>query len=163
MSRLRWVVRLVLACFSHVVVAQASWIDPDTTADARSSRALSDDATLELVFSDEFVQDNRSITDGFDPRWTALHKNDVTNNPLHYYSHDAIRTQNGSLHVTLDYAPKSFSTEKGEDVKYMRSGMLQSWNKFCFTGGIVEFSAKLPGDAKTGGLWPARKSHKDGR
>lgn len=33
--------------------------------------------------------------------------------------------------------------------------MLQGWNKFCMTGGIVEFSAKLPGDAKTGGLWPA--------
>ena len=25
-----------------------------------------------------------------------------------------------------------------------RSAMLQSWNKFCFTGGIVEFRAKLP-------------------
>ena len=33
--------------------------------------------------------------------------------------------------------------------------MLQGWNKFCLTGGIVEFSAKLPGDPQTGGLWPA--------
>ena len=31
----------------------------------------------------------------------------------------------------------------------------QSWNKFCFTGGIVEVSASLPGDAHIGGLWPA--------
>lgn len=23
--------------------------------------------------------------------------------------------------------------------------MLQSWNKFCFTGGIIEISASLPG------------------
>jgi len=37
------------------------------------------------------------------------------------------------------------------------SGMLQSWNKFCFVGGIVEFSAKLPGDSGTAGLWPASK------
>lgn len=35
--------------------------------------------------------------------------------------------------------------------------MIQSWNKFCITGGIVEFSAKLPGDPTVGGLWPARE------
>ena len=29
------------------------------------------------------------------------------------------------------------------------------WDKFCFTGGIVEISAQLPGVAKVGGLWPA--------
>ena len=33
--------------------------------------------------------------------------------------------------------------------------MVQGWNKFCFTGGIVEINAKLPGDPKIGGLWPA--------
>jgi hypothetical protein len=33
--------------------------------------------------------------------------------------------------------------------------MVQGWNKFCMTGGIVEISAKLPGDPTTGGLWPA--------
>jgi hypothetical protein len=33
--------------------------------------------------------------------------------------------------------------------------MVQGWNKFCMTGGIVEFNAKLPGDPKVGGLWPA--------
>ena len=39
--------------------------------------------------------------------------------------------------------------------KYVQSAMLQSWNKFCFVGGIVEFSAKLPGSPRVGGLWPA--------
>jgi hypothetical protein len=43
------------------------------------------------------------------------------------------------------------------DKKDIQSAMVQSWNKFCFTGGIVEFRAKLPGDPETGGLWPARK------
>ena len=43
------------------------------------------------------------------------------------------------------------------DKKYIQSGMVQSWNKFCFIGGVVEFSAKLPGDPRKGGLWPARK------
>lgn len=31
----------------------------------------------------------------------------------------------------------------------------QSWNKFCFTGGVVEISAILPGRGEVGGLWPA--------
>jgi beta-glucan synthesis-associated protein KRE6 len=33
--------------------------------------------------------------------------------------------------------------------------MVQSWNKFCFTGGVLEMSIKLPGHATSGGLWPA--------
>ena len=41
------------------------------------------------------------------------------------------------------------------DKKYIQSAMLQGWNKFCFTGGIVEFSAKLPGSPRIAGLWPA--------
>jgi len=39
--------------------------------------------------------------------------------------------------------------------KHYQSGMLQGWNKFCFTGGILEIRARLPGKAHTGGLWPA--------
>ncbi|CAJ1334257.1 unnamed protein product, partial [Effrenium voratum] len=35
------------------------------------------------------------------------------------------------------------------------SAMLQSWNKFCFTGGVVEISAKFPGRPDLPGLWPA--------
>ena len=36
-------------------------------------------------------------------------------------------------------------------------GMLQSWNKFCFTGGALEMSIQLPGGSYSGGggLWPA--------
>lgn len=33
--------------------------------------------------------------------------------------------------------------------------MLQSWNKFCFTTGIIEVSLSLPGNGETPGLWPA--------
>jgi beta-glucanase (GH16 family) len=87
-----------------------------------------------------------------------------TNNPLHYYSHDSIRTSNGVLNLTTDIKPKEFKTFNEETQRFdiiskeVRSGMLQSWNKFCFTGGIIEFSAKLPGNPRTGGLWPASKS-----
>ena len=33
--------------------------------------------------------------------------------------------------------------------------MIQSWNKFCHTGGVVEFSVRLPGLFNSSGLWPA--------
>jgi beta-glucanase (GH16 family) len=86
-----------------------------------------------------------------------------TNAALHFYSDDNAVTKNGVLNITTERKVNAYRAfdEKTKvfyaDKKYIQSGMLQSWNKFCFTGGIVEFSAKLPGDAKVGGLWPARK------
>ncbi|GMI32339.1 hypothetical protein TeGR_g7056, partial [Tetraparma gracilis] len=44
---------------------------------------------------------------------------------------------------------------KSTKTKHYQSAMLQTWNKFCFTGGIVDFSMRLPGSAYSGGLWPA--------
>jgi beta-glucanase (GH16 family) len=86
-----------------------------------------------------------------------------TNDALHYYSDKNAYTANGVLNITtvhkvndykaFDEVKKTFYADK----KYIQSSMLQGWNKFCFVGGIVEFSAKLPGDPRTGGLWPARK------
>ncbi|KAG6326087.1 hypothetical protein ID866_13002 [Astraeus odoratus] len=36
-----------------------------------------------------------------------------------------------------------------------KSGMLQSWNKFCFTRGYIEVSVSLPGpNQDTQGYWP---------
>lgn len=32
---------------------------------------------------------------------------------------------------------------------------MQSWNKFCFTGGIIEVDVMFPGSPYIGGLWPA--------
>ena len=60
--------------------------------------------------------------------------------------------------VIKDNKYKAFNEDKHTyytDAKRFQSGMVQGWNKFCMTGGIIEFSAKLPGDPKTGGLWPA--------
>lgn len=139
------------------------WIDPDSPPQAYTIPALvpGDHRDYHLVFSDEFDQDGRTFEDGADPRWTALHKNDVTNNPLHYYSHDAVRTATGRLDITADLHVQTFEEYdpvhrvRVNTTKEVRSGMLQSWNKFCFTGGIVEFSVQLPGNPYTGGLWPA--------
>jgi beta-glucan synthesis-associated protein KRE6 len=33
--------------------------------------------------------------------------------------------------------------------------MLTSWNKFCFTGGLIEVSAQLPGNNAVPGFWPS--------
>jgi hypothetical protein len=162
--------------------ANSPWIDPDTADDVRTIFSypvlnISDDTEREfdLVFSDEFEVDDRTMNDGRDPRWTALHSDDLTNNPLHWYSHDAVTTHDGVLDIKLDVHPETFTYwQQAEDItreeerlnkthhsvkvtKEFRSGMIQSWDKFCFTGGIIEMSAKLPGDSKTGGLWPASK------
>jgi beta-glucanase (GH16 family) len=86
-----------------------------------------------------------------------------TNSALHYYSHDNARTSGGMLNISAEEkinTYKAFNEKKKTfyaDKKYIQSAMIQSWNKFCFIGGIVEFSAKLPGDPETGGLWPARE------
>jgi beta-glucanase (GH16 family) len=40
-----------------------------------------------------------------------------------------------------------------QNLSYM-SGMLQSWNQLCFTGGIIEVSINLPGRPDVTGLWP---------
>jgi len=138
----------------------SSWIDPDTSHDDYTIKPLTKDDRRQysLIFSDEFNIDGRSFHDGMDPRWTALHKNDVTNNPLHYSSHDAVQTQNGSLRITLSLYPQDdleTMIQGQTESKEFQSGMMQSWDKFCFTGGIVEITAKLPGEWLIGGMWPA--------
>lgn len=37
--------------------------------------------------------------------------------------------------------------------KRYKSGMINSWNKFCYTGGYVEAAVQLPGNAQTSGFW----------
>lgn len=51
-----------------------------------------------------------------------------------------------------------FAKEPSDSIvitKNYTSGMVMSWNKFCFTGGILEVSLELPGDGQSSGLWPA--------
>jgi len=135
---------------------------------------------FELVFSDEFNTVGRNFSNGQDSRWTSLDKDDYTNAALHYYDSEFVTTtranhsahsysgerlgvgENGFLNITTARKEKVFSLKsksnknaKGSVTKHYGSGMLQSWNKFCFTGGIIEISAQLPGYYLTGGLWPA--------
>jgi len=69
----------------------------------------------------------------------------------------------GILNITTEIKTKTFkafnetSKKTFAEDKHYKSAMLQGWNKFCITGGIIEVRAKLPGNAYTGGLWPASK------
>jgi beta-glucan synthesis-associated protein KRE6 len=152
-----------LASVLAPLVTQSSWVDPDTSVHAQTTRSLYEDDSrpYELVFSDEFEQEGRTFQDGNDPRWTAIHKNDYTNLALHFYSKENAKTVNGVLRIATEQKENAYRAfnEKTKkfyvDKKYIQSAMMQSWNKFCFTGGIVEFSAKLPGSPRIGGLWPA--------
>lgn len=144
----------------------AGWIDPDTTEEYKTLRSLYDGSEYELIMSDEFEVNGRSFDDGHDPMWTsATHSDDAqTSNGLgsqHFYNASYGTTTKGSLNITTTdehttwrgYNPYK---RKYEDLsKSYRSSMINSWNKFCFTGGIIEMSAKLPGEHDIGGLWPA--------
>jgi hypothetical protein len=118
--------------------------------------------TYHLVFSDEFNVPGRTFEDGTDPRWTAMEKNDYTNDALHYYAaSNAVTDNEGNLVITTEAADTDVvgfddkKRKKTRVTKHFRSAMLQSWNKFCFTGGIIEAEVELPGKSEVGGLWPA--------
>lgn len=61
----------------------------------------------------------------------------------------------------MEYAPGSSAKTLQPDgtiwdvPKNYKSGMVSSWNKFCYTGGYVEMRVKLPGDNQVPGFWPA--------
>ena len=139
----------------------SDWIDPDTELYHHTTKSYADNTRYDLVFSDEFETPGRSFADGNDPRWTSINKNDYTNDALQYYRDQLVGTSKGKLNITtivqdIHFVAKNDEKESYEKMtKNYQSGMIQGWNKFCFTGGIVEISAKLPGKAHIGGLWPA--------
>lgn len=71
---------------------------------------------------------------------------DQTNN-MEYWDPEALITVDGALEVTL--------REKDTHGLPYEGGMMSTWNKFCFTGGLVETSVTLPGSNSIAGLWPA--------
>lgn len=116
--------------------------------------------------SDEFNTPNRSFTDGHDPIWTALDKPDddsssVGGGSQQFYNSSQVTTEDGMLKIKTDIGKTSWQRydpvkkEWKKENAYFQSGMVQSWEKFCFTGGIVEVDVILPGDPFIGGLWPA--------
>ena len=72
------------------VVTRAGWIDPDTRTAHLTTASLEpdDDTVYELIMSDEFNTAGRRFKNGHDPKWTALNKNDYTNDALQFYGDD---------------------------------------------------------------------------
>ncbi|TRM60178.1 glycoside hydrolase family 16 protein [Schizophyllum amplum] len=102
---------------------------------------------MELIFSDEFNVDGRTFYPGDDPYWEAVDLHYWQTNNMEWYDPVAVTTANGSMVITLDNTPNHGLDYTG--------GMAQTWNKFCFTGGLVEAAITLPGTNDILGLWPA--------
>jgi hypothetical protein len=116
--------------------------------------------------SDEFNTDNRTFQDGHDPMWTALDKSDddassAGGGSLQFYNSSSCTTKDGFLSISTVLEKTKWNQYDHINKEWVghtsnfTSGMMQSWNKFCFTGGIVEVDIILPGAPHIGGLWPA--------
>ncbi|KAF8976990.1 beta-glucan synthesis-associated [Cyathus striatus] len=119
-------------------------IDSDTPKDAYTKTSVQTGEELTLVFSDEFNVDGRTFYPGDDPYWEAVDFHYWGTNDLEWYDPKQATTGNGSLLLTLDYVSDSTTNH---DLSYV-SGM------FCFTGGLIEASIRLPGSSSIKGLWP---------
>ncbi|KAJ7075867.1 glycoside hydrolase family 16 protein [Mycena belliarum] len=123
-----------------------SLIDADTPTSAYSRKGITDGKKYNLIFSDEFTTDGRSFYPGDDPYWEAVDLHYWPTGDLEWYDPGAITTKDGKLVITM--------TEKPNHDLNFQSGMLQSWNKFCFTTGYIEVAISLPGSPRSPGFWP---------
>lgn len=120
-------------------------VDPDTPKEFYTRTAKNGD-DWQLVFSDEFAVEGRTFYDGDDQFWYAPDFHYDATKDLEWYDPDAVSTANGTVNLRMD-------AFKNHDL-YYRSGMLHSWNRMCFTQGIMEVSARLPNYGNITGLWP---------
>ncbi|TFK60546.1 beta-glucan synthesis-associated [Pluteus cervinus] len=147
-----------------VLFQMPNLIDPETPDDAKSRPGF-DGNEYTLVFSDEFNTEGRTFYPGDDPYWEAVDLWYGATADLEWYDPQQITTRDGHLVITMDSAdtlqpnltPGStapFTIAENHNLQY-RSGMVQSWNKFCFSSGYIEVSVVLPGpDQQARGYWP---------
>lgn len=78
-------------------------------------------------------------------------------------SREYVTTKDGNLIIATKAVKTYYKERRGADgcieerVKNYTSGMVQTWNKFCFTGGVLEMSIELPGEANSGGYFSTFK------
>ena len=122
-------------------------IDNDTPMNVRQKQSWLDGSDMQLVFSDEFNTDGRTFYPGDDPYWEAVDLHYWATNNMEWYDPAALTTKDGALQITL-------SRKNTHGLNY-QGGMMSTWNSFCFTGGLIEASVRLPGVNDIQGLWPA--------
>ncbi|KAF7303707.1 GH16 domain-containing protein [Mycena indigotica] len=106
---------------------------------------------MQLVFSDEFEEEGRTFYPGDDPYWEAVDMHYWSTGDLEWYDPAAITTRGGALEINLTHFD---DISLNHNLEY-RSGMMSTWNKFCFTGGLILANVMLPGTTNVFGLWPA--------
>ncbi|KAH8099415.1 beta-glucan synthesis-associated [Cristinia sonorae] len=133
----------------QVPTMSGNWdlIDLQTPRDAYSKPDYMNGKDWQLIFSDEFNVDGRTFYPGDDPYWEAVDLHYWATNNMEWYDPAAVITRNGALEITLE--------RKETHGLHFQGGMVSTWNKFCFTGGIIETSVVLPGVNNIVGLWPA--------
>lgn len=131
--------------YPQLSAIRTSLVDPDTPSEYHTRKAK-DGSYWKLVFSDEFAAEGRTFYDGDDQFWYAPDIHYDATKDLEWYDPDAVTTANGTVNLRMD-AFKNHNL-------YYRSGMLHSWNRMCFTQGVMEVSAKMPNYGNVTGLWP---------
>ncbi|EFN59204.1 hypothetical protein CHLNCDRAFT_138137 [Chlorella variabilis] len=141
------------------------WIDVDSPVDSCTKQLDGFDGQYQLVFSDEFNTLDRDFKAAAqDGRWTAQHQYYFPTKDEEVYRPEQVTVEGGAAVITLERLPGNEagtapSQQPDGEVwqvskKYV-SGMFNSWNKFCYTGGYIEAAVQLPGNAVTSGFWPA--------
>ncbi|GAV28143.1 hypothetical protein PMKS-001612 [Pichia membranifaciens] len=132
--------------FRMIINVRTEMVDSDTPNEFKTWRSsLGDD--WNLVFSDEFNCENRTFYPGDDQLWEAVDIHYAATNNMEWLDPSHVTTKEGALRITMD-------NKTSHNLNYT-SGMVQSWNKLCFTQGYVETSVRMPGTRNSVGLWPA--------
>uniref|UniRef100_K3X0H7 GH16 domain-containing protein n=1 Tax=Globisporangium ultimum (strain ATCC 200006 / CBS 805.95 / DAOM BR144) TaxID=431595 RepID=K3X0H7_GLOUD len=134
-----------------------TWVDT-ATPDDRQVYTSTRGGQWELVMSDEFNTPNRDFRPGQDHMWTSVEKPDGVNAALEVYSHNMTSTAcdaDGTCYFYIRAIDEVTKLTLWNDYRnppgfqnstfFYRAAMVQSWNKFCFQGGMVEVRAQLPG------------------
>jgi beta-glucanase (GH16 family) len=152
------------------------WVDP-ATPKSRYKYTTSRGREWELVMSDEFNMPNRSFRPGDDHIWTSIEKPDGVNDALEIYSHNMTSTEcddeSGDCYFYIKIIDEVTTVRIYNQFKhppvfensnfFYRAGMVQSWNKFCFQGGLLEVRAQLPGATSNASGNPDLLTGKNGR
>ena len=146
MRRLSTVLVLIAHAPTRTHCDEQSWVDPKSVAlnvteiDVNGER-------MALVFSDEFeyTPGNSSWRDS--NKWSATYGLNSDTYGETFLHPSMVTTANGSLNIIAQ-------KQRLGGADYL-GGQLSSWNRFCYQGGFLEVSFRLPGSPGQPGIWPA--------